>query len=52
MIYGKQAIDSLLHLFHHEGYEAITREQLGTSEYLVPDEVNELLKQVEELWKE
>ncbi len=52
MIDGKQAIDSLLQLYQQEGYEASTKEQWGSNDHLVPDEVNELLKQVEEIWKE
>ncbi len=52
IIYGKQAIDSLLQLYHHDGYERIPDEEWKSAGDRLPMEIKETLKLVQDRLKE
>lgn len=52
MIYGKPAIDSLIHIFHHVGYERISEEEWNSAALMLPDENKEILARLQQRLKE
>ena len=52
IFYGREAVDSLLQQYHREGYERIPEEEWKSAGQLLPMEVKETLKLVQERLKE